>query len=77
MAQSSTDEGYVGAWVEAVPGSPEPITAMGGRPSKGHVSMTVYNPLMTNRQHDIIVLLMIWLLSILAGLTLGLTWLML
>jgi hypothetical protein len=39
--------------------------------------MTAYNALMTNRQHDIIVLLMIWLLSILAGLTLGLTWLML
>ena len=39
--------------------------------------MTAYNALMTNRQHDIVVLVMIWLLSILAGLTLGLSWLML
>jgi hypothetical protein len=39
--------------------------------------MTAYNALMTNRQHDIIVLLMMWLLTILAGLTLGLTWLVL
>jgi len=39
--------------------------------------MTAYSALMTSRQHDIIVLVMIWLLSILAGLTLGLTWLML
>ena len=50
---------------------------MGERPSKVHVSMTAYNALMTNRQHDIIVLVMIWLLSILARLTLGLTGLML
>jgi hypothetical protein len=42
---------------------------------KVRVSMRAYNALMTNRQHDIVVLVMIWLLSILAGLTLGLNWL--
>jgi hypothetical protein len=56
----------------------KPITASNERSSKVPVSMTAYNALMTSsRQHDIIVLLMIWLLSILAGLMLGLTWLML
>ena len=44
---------------------------------KVRVSLRAYNALMSNRQHDIVVLVMIWLLSILAGLTLGLTRLML